>query len=233
LPQQSTSSATVYNVMGMLPGSDPELSQEAIIISAHLDHIGQSGSVGDTINNGADDNATGVTAVLSLADAYAAMPEAPKRTVIFITFWGEEKGLLGSRHYCANPVWPLEKTVANINIEMIGRPEPGANGKCWGTGWDKSDLGELMAVGAKDVGVLIFQHPTFSGDMLYRASDNAPFVDKGIVAHSFSAGSLHDDYHQPGDEWEKLELKHMTLVIKGLFTGSLPIANGDVTPKKR
>ena len=97
----------------------------------------------------------------------------------------------------------------------------------------KSDLSELMSVGAKKVGVLIFQHPTFSGDMLYRASDNAPFVDKGVIAHSFSAGSLHEDYHKPGDEWQKLELKHMTKVIQGLFAGSLPFANGEFTPKKR
>ncbi len=232
LPRQIGGKAKVHNVIGMVPGSDPELSKEAIIITAHLDHIGTTTGVGDTINNGADDNATGVTGVLSLADAYAALPTAPKRTVIFMTFWGEEKGLLGSRYYVNNPIWPLEKTVANVNLEMIGRPEAGASGKCWGTGWDKSDLGDLMSVGAKKVGVLIFQHPQFSGDMLYRSSDNAPFNDKKVIAHSFSAGSMHPDYHKPGDEWEKLEIKHMTLVIKGLFAGTLPIANGKVTPKK-
>ena len=232
LPKQTSGKATVRNVIGMIPGSDPKLAKEAIIFTAHLDHIGQQGSIGDTICNGADDDATGVTGVLSLADAFAAMPTAPKRTVIFMTLWGEEKGLLGSRYYCANPHWPLDKTVANINIEMIGWPEPGANGKCWSTGWEYSDLSELMSVGAKKVDVLIFQHPTFSGDMLYRASDNAPFVDKGVIAHSFSAGSLHEDYHKPSDEWQKLELKHMTKVIQGLFAGSLPIANGEVTPKK-
>ena len=233
LPRQIGGKAKVHNVIGMIPGSDPELSKEAIIITAHLDHIGTTTGVGDTINNGADDNATGVTGVLSLADAYAAMPTAPKRSVIFMTFWGEEKGLLGSRYYSNNPIWPLEKTVANINLEMIGRPEAGASGKCWGTGWDKSDLGDLMSVGAKQVGVLIFQHPQFSGDMLYRSSDNAPFNDKGVIAHSFSAGSIHPDYHKPGDEWEKLEIKHMTLVIQGLFAGTLSIANGEVTPKKQ
>ena len=96
--------------------------------------------------------------------------------MIFMTFWGEEKGLLGSRYYVSNPIWPLEKTVANVNIEMIGRPEAGASGKCWSTGWDESDMSELMSVGAKEVGVLIFQHPQFSGDMLYRSSDNYPFA---------------------------------------------------------
>ncbi len=232
LPQQTGGKAAVRNVIGVLPGSDPELKNEAIVISAHLDHVGQKSGTGDTVFNGADDNATGVTGVLTLADAYAAMQTPPKRTVIFITFWGEEKGLLGSRYYCNNPTWPLDKIVANINIEMIGRPEAGGNEKCWATGWNYSTLGELMGKGAESVGILIFEHPQFSGDMLYRASDNAPFVDKGVIGHSFSAGSLHGDYHQVTDEWEKLELRHMTRVIQGLFAGSLPIANGEVTPKK-
>lgn len=232
LGKQIFGKAEVKNVIGVLPGSDPELSKEAIIFTAHLDHIGEvSGSVGDTINNGADDDATGVTAVLSLADAYASLPTAPKRSVIFMTFWGEEKGLLGSRHYAKSPEWPLDKTIANINLEMLGRPEPGANEKAWVTGWDQSNLGEIMAKGAKRVGVEVFEHPKFS-DQLYRASDNFSFVEKGVIAHSFSAGSLHSDYHQVTDEWERLELKHMTRVIEGVFAGSLPIAQGEATPEK-
>ena len=232
LPRQMKSTSIVRNVIGMIPGSDPEFAKEAIVISAHLDHVGIKGNVGDVICNGADDNASGVTAVLSLADAFAAMPEGPKRTVIFMTFWGEEKGLLGSKYYVNNPIWPLKKTVANVNIEMIGRPEAGASGKCWSTGWDESNMSELMSVGAKDVGVLIFQHPQFSGDMLYRSSDNYPFAQKGVIAHSFSAGSLHEDYHMPGDESQKLDFRHMTKVIQGLFAGTLPMANGEVTPTK-
>lgn len=147
-----------------------------------------------------------------------------------MTFWGEEKGLLGSRHYASQPTWPLDKLVANINIEMVGRPKPGAAGKIWMTGWQQSDLGPMLAAAAKAIDVRIFEHPQHS-QPLYRASDNYSFVEKGVVAHSFSAGSLHDDYHQPGDEWGKLELRHMTRVIQGLFVGSMPLANGEVTPK--
>ena len=99
------------------------------------------------------------------------------------------------------------------------------------TGWHESNLGELMNQGSKSVDVLTFEHPKFSA-MLYRASDNYSFVEKGVIAHSFSAGSMHSDYHQVTDEWEKLELKHMTRVIQGLFAGSLPIANGEVTPQR-
>ena len=147
-----------------------------------------------------------------------------------MTFWGEEKGFLGSYHYVKNPTWPLEKTVCNVNIEMIGRPEAGANEKVWVTGWDRSDLGKLMNEGSEKAGVLIFSHPQFSGDMLFKSSDNFPFYEKGIVAHSFSAGSLHSDYHQVSDHVEKLEMKHMTRVIEGMFSGVLNLANG-ATPK--
>ena len=232
IPKRTVGQTEVRNVIGLLPGSDPELKDEAVLFTAHLDHVGTQDGLEDPVFNGADDNATGVTTVIELARAFGALKTAPKRTTIFMTVWGEEKGLLGSRHYASQPTWPLEKIVANINIEMVGRPEAGAAGKCWVTGWNESDLGPIMAEAAESVDVLIFEHPEFS-PMLYRSSDNYSFAEKGVVAHSFSAGSLHDDYHQPGDEWEKLELRHMTKVIQGLFVGSLPIANGEATPRPK
>lgn len=232
IPKNVAGKAEVRNVIGVLKGSDPESSQEAVIYSAHLDHIGKTSGEGDVVFNGADDDATGVTAVIALADAFGSLKTPPKRTVIFMTFWGEEKGLLGSRHYAKNPTWPLDKIVANVNLEMLGRPEGGAYHKCWMTGWQKSNLGELMRSEASKVGVEIFEHPRFSA-MLYGASDNASFVREGVIAHSFSAGSLHEDYHQLGDHWQKLELGHMTKVIQGIFVGSYPIANGALTPSSR
>jgi Zn-dependent M28 family amino/carboxypeptidase len=182
------------------------------------------------IYNGADDDASGVTAVLTLADAYAAMPTPPKRSLLFVAFWGEESGLLGSKAFVDRPTWPLESIVANVNIEMIGRPEDGARGKIWVTGWNESNLGPLMRESASRWGVEIFEHPKFSA-MLYRSSDNWSFAQRGVVAHSFSAGSLHADYHQVDDEWDRLEIPHMTRVIQGLFFGSLPLADGTLTPK--
>jgi Zn-dependent M28 family amino/carboxypeptidase len=200
-----------------------------VIVSAHLDHIGRASVGPDRINNGADDNASGVTGVLLMADAFAQLKQRPRRSILFMTFWGEEKGLLGSKYFVQHPLWPLDRIVANINLEMIGRPETGAESKAWMTGWEHSNLGLLMAVGAKRAEVEIFDHKKF-GKMLYRASDNFPFVQSGVIAHSFSAGSLHSDYHQPGDEWEKLDLPHMTRIIRGLVAATLPIANGDLTP---
>ncbi len=232
LPAEQKVAEPVANVIGVLRGKGTELANEAILVSAHLDHLGQrEGAEGDNIYNGADDNASGVTGVLMLADAFAALDTRPERTVIFVAYWGEERGLLGSRYMVQNPVWPLQQIKANINLEMIGRPEAGAREKIWMTGWEQSDLGELMAAGAKRAEVDVFEHPQFSS-MLYRASDNWPLVEAGLIAHSFSAGSLHKDYHQPGDEWEKLDLPHMTRVIRGLFAGSLPIADATVTPQK-
>jgi len=231
LPSAVAGVAVVRNTIGVLRGSDPELSQEAIVVTAHLDHLGiAENAIGDKIYNGADDDASGVTGVLTLADAFAALPVRPKRSIVFMTFWGEESGLLGSRQYADDPTWPLEKTVANVNIEMIGRPEAGAAGKIWMTGWTESDLGTLMADAAKLHGGTIFEHPKYSA-MLYGSSDNRSFVNKGVIGHSFSAGSLHGDYHQLSDEWEKLETAHMTQVIQYLFHGIMPMANGEVTPK--
>ncbi|MCP4783214.1 MAG: M28 family peptidase [Fuerstiella sp.] len=220
----------VRNVVGILRGSDPNLSQEAVLISAHLDHIGVRSHGDDRINNGADDNATGVTAVISLADAFASLKTKPRRSIVFVTFWGEEKGLLGSKHFAENPLWPLSKTVANINIEMVGRPEEDAREKAWMTGWKHSNLGLLMNSGAQRAGVEIFNR-TDVGEMLYARSDNYSFVRKGVVAHSFSAGSLHADYHQPSDEWERLDIPHMTKVIRGLFAGALFVAENSVAPE--
>ncbi len=232
LPKQIFTEMPTRNVIGVLTGSDPELAKEAILFTAHLDHLGTRPGVGDGVFNGADDDASGVTGVLTLADAFAALPERPKRSVIFMTFWGEESGLLGSRQFAADPTWPMEKITANVNIEMIGRPEPGASGKIWMTGWQESNLGVIMNEASAKFGVDIFDHPKYSA-MLYRASDNWSLVEKGVIAHSFSAGSLHADYHQPDDEWERLEIPHMTRVIQGLFVGAQPLTTGAVTPMKK
>jgi len=231
IPPNIKEGSPVHNVIGVLRGSDPNQTHKAVMVSAHLDHIGPAQRGDDKVNNGADDNASGVTAVLTMADAFAALKTRPERSLIFITFWGEEKGLLGSRYFAEHPLWKLDDLVCDVNLEMIGRPEENAEGKAWGTGWPHSNLGPLMAAGATRAGVTIFHHEQFS-EMLYARSDNASFLSKGVIAHSFSAGSLHSDYHQPSDEVAKLNIPHMTKVIQGLFAGILPIARGEVTPVK-
>ena len=229
VPANVRQAIPVHNVVGVLRGSDPEAAKQAVLISAHLDHIGPAGRGDDKVNNGADDNASGVTAVLTLADAIGALKDRPQRSVIFMTFWGEEKGLLGSKYFAEHPLWKLDDIVCNINLGMIGRPEENADGKAWGTGWPHSTLGPQMAAGAMRADVTIFHHEKFS-EMLYARSDNASFVAKGVIAHSFSAGSLHNDYHQPTDEVSKLNIPHMTKIIQGLLAGTLPITRGELTP---
>ncbi len=230
IPANVRTATPVHNVVGVLRGSDPEASGQAVLISAHLDHIGPARRGDDKVNNGADDNASGVTGVLLLADAFAALKVRPKRSLIFMTFWGEEKGLLGSKYFAEHPLWNLNDIVCDINLEMIGRPEEQAEGRAWGTGWSHSSLGPQMAAGAIRAGVSISHHEKFS-EMLYTRSDNASFVAKGIIAHSFSAGSLHGDYHQPTDEVAKINIPHMTKIIQGLLAGILPIAMGELTPR--
>lgn len=227
---QRHTTVPVRNVLGVLRGSDELLAEEAVMVTAHLDHIGVRSFGDDKIFNGADDNASGVTAVLALADALTSLQTPPQRSVIFGTFWGEEKGLLGSKAFAEQPLWPLGKIAANINLEMIGRPETDAREKIWMTGWKHSDLGSFMNAGAQRVGVEVFDR-TDVGEMLYNRSDNYSLARNGVVAHSFSAGSLHADYHQPSDEWQKLDLPHMTKVIQGLFGGVLHVANSSDRPQ--
>lgn len=226
------SKVKVRNVGAVLRGRDPEAAKKAVLFTGHLDHIGTSAPQnGDSVFNGADDDATGCTAVMLLARAYAALPQAPRHSTIFMTWWGEEKGLLGSKQFASDPAWPLEDILCNINIEMIGRPPAEGRAASWVTGWSKSDLGPLMALGAERADIRIYEHPQLSA-RLYGSSDNWSLAQKGVIAHSFSASSLHKDYHGLGDEWTKIDASNMARVIQGLFAGSLPIAEGLLTPGK-
>ncbi len=217
------------NVMALLP-ADPEspVKDEFVVVSAHYDHVGVGRAKdGDSVYNGADDNATGTTAVVLLAEALAG--QRLRRNVLFVCFAAEERGLRGSRAFCEAPPIPLDKVACNLNIEMIGRPEPGNERKCWFTGAGYSDFAAICegALGAEQVGVVEFR----MGNQLFGASDNASFVAKGVVAHSVSAGSLHLDYHQPGDEVEALDLPHMTKIIRGLYDVTRVLADRDGAPR--
>ena len=219
---------TQRNVMAKLPADSlSPHKDEYIVVSAHYDHVGVgAGQGGDNIYNGADDNATGTTAVVLLAEALAG--QRLQRNVLFVCFAAEERGLRGSRAFCDRPPVPLDKVIANLNIEMLGRPEAGKQKQCWFTGAGYSDFASVCeaALVSKGVGVVDFP----MGNQLFWASDNASFVRKGIVAHSVSAGSLHDDYHQPSDEVDKLDVAHMTAIIRGLCDVTKALADRDAPP---
>jgi hypothetical protein len=212
-----------HNVVGVMPGSDPAVRDEFILVDAHLDHLGIGRPVnGDSIYNGADDDASGVTAVLGIARLLAAGPP-PRRTIIFAAMTGEEMGLLGTRWYIAHPARPLDQTVGNLEIEMIGRPDSlaGGPGRAWLTGYERSTMGDSLA--AEGIPIVADPRPD---QHFFERSDNIAFARMGIPAHTLSSFNLHDDYHQPSDEVDKVDFDHMTAVIHAAADAVRILANG-------
>lgn len=212
------------NVVGVIRGADPALRGEAVVVGAHYDHIGIGQPVdGDSINNGADDDASGTVAVLEIARALKAGPP-PRRTVIFIAFTGEEMGLLGTRYYIENPVIPMDSTVAELQIEMIGRPDDlaGGSGKAWLTGYERSTMGDML----RDNGIPIVPDPRPDQNFFMR-SDNIAFARIGIPAHTLSSFNLHRDYHRPSDDVDKVDFDHMTAVIEAAARAVRHLADGE------
>lgn len=211
------------NVVGILPGADPALRNEAIVIAAHYDHVGVGRPVhGDSIYNGADDDASGVVALLEIARALADGP-APRRTLVFLAAAAEEVGMLGTVWYLDHPPVPLENTVGMLAIEMIGRPDElaGGPGRAWLTGYERSTMGDVL----RDNGIPIVPDPRPEQNFFLR-SDNAPFAFRGIPAHTLSSYGLHTDYHQPSDEVDKVDFEHMTAVIEAAIEAVRILADG-------
>jgi hypothetical protein len=221
--------AHTWNAVGKLTGSHPERFQEVILLSAHIDHVGTGGSQAkpsaDTIYNGADDNASGSIAVLELAEAIARGPR-PERTIVFAWFGSEEGGGTGSRYFADRPVVPLDRIVANLQFEMIGRPDANVPPHTlWLTGYERSDLGpELAKRGAK---LVQDPHPEQS---FFTRSDNIQFARRGVIAHTVSSFGLHKDYHQPSDEIGTIDLAHMTDAIRSMLEPIRWLANSSFTP---
>jgi hypothetical protein len=198
------------NVLGVIRGSDPALKSEYVLVDAHYDHLGIGRPVnGDSIYNGADDDASGVTAVLEIARQMMRGPR-PKRTVVFAAMMGEEVGLLGTNWYIAHPAIPLEKMAANLEIEMIGRPDSlaGGVGRAWLTGYERSNMGDELA--AAGIPIVPDKRPD---QRFFERSDNIAFARRGIPAHTLSSFNLHMDYHRPSDDITQVDFVHMAGVI--------------------
>jgi Zn-dependent M28 family amino/carboxypeptidase len=212
------------NVVGVVRGTDPRLREESVLIDAHYDHLGIGPPVkGDSIYNGADDDASGVVAVLAAARALAAGPP-PRRTVVFLATTGEELGLLGTQWYIGHPAMPLERTVANLEIEMIGRPDSLAGGrdKGWLTGFERSTMGEQLA--AAGIPVVADPRPEYH---FFERSDNIAFALRGIPAHTLSSYNLHADYHTPADELSRVDLAHVARLAGAAARAARILADGD------
>ncbi|MGY0038889.1 M28 family peptidase [Pedobacter sp. NJ-S-72] len=240
------------NVLGFLEGSDPVLKKEILVITGHYDHIGLTVSGTDKVNNGADDDGSGTTGVLLIADAFMKAKQAgkgPKRSILFMTVVGEEKGLLGSEWYSEHPVLPLENTITNLNIDMIGRVDKEHEDKqdyiyIIGSDMLSSDL-NAAGINANDQYIKMnldmkYNNRTDPNQFYYR-SDHYNFAKHGIPVIFYFNG-VHDDYHQPGDEVSKINFDLLSRRAQLVYFTAWDLANRphrpvvdkneDGTPKK-
>ena len=218
------------NTIGWIEGSDPELKNEYIVFTAHMDHVGVGSPVdGDSIYNGADDDASGTVTIVELAQAFASLPEAPRRSLVFMTVSGEEKGLLGSGWYAEHPTFPMEQTVANLNLDMIGRNWPDT---IVAIGKEESSLGPLVEKVAAE-------HPELDMAVIddiwpeegfYSRSDHYNFARLGVPILFFFNGT-HDDYHRPSDHPDRIGYDKMSRIGKLLFFLGYEVATEDDRPR--
>jgi hypothetical protein len=225
--QVDTKPAYTWDAIGQLKGSDPKQAAEVILLTAHLDHLGVRGTGPDTIFNGADDDASGSTAVLELCEALAKGPR-PKRTVIFAWFGSEESGGAGAADFLAHPPVPLQQIVANLEFEMIANRDPMvAAHTLWLTGYECSTLGpDLAKQGARIVGD---PHPDQG---FFSRSDNIQLARMGIIAQTVSSfdSVKSATYHKASDEISTVDFPHMTDSIRSMLDPVLWLANSVYKP---
>lgn len=225
--QCATQPGYTWNAAARITGSDPVQKDEVILLGAHLDHLGaRPGAPGaDAIFNGADDDASGVTAVMELAEALSKAPRT-KRTIVFGFFGSEESGGAGANYFVVKPVIPLDKIKAMLQFEMLGRPDPliPAN-TLWLTGYERSNLGIELA--RHDAGLVQDPHPDQS---FFTRSDNIRFAYEGVISHTVSSFNLHKDYHQASDEVKTIDFPYMTKAITSMYQPILWLANSTFVP---
>ncbi len=226
---QSKEIITMANIVGVLPGrSKPD---ETVIFSAHYDHIGiQKPVAGDSIANGADDDASGTTAVISLAKYFSKI-KTNERSLIFVAFTAEEIGGFGSKYF-SQQLDP-EKIIAMFNIEMIGKPSKWGQNAAFITGFERSNFGEILQKNLKGTEFQIHPDPYPEQNLFYR-SDNATLARLGVPAHSISTDQIPTDpyYHTVDDEVSTLDMANITAVIRGIALSSKTIVEGEDTPSR-
>lgn len=218
--------AKVKNVAGLLRGSDPVLKDTYVLLTAHYDHLG----VGF---DGANDDGSGTVSVMEIASAIATMNPRPKRSILFMTFFGEEHGLLGSRYYGRHPLEPVSKTIADLNLEQVGRTDatngPQVNDASI-TGFDFSDLPKIIAQAGKETGIRVYKDPEAS-DPYFARSDNQAMADLGVPAHTLCVAFDYPDYHGQGDHWEKVDFVNMAKVDRTVAAALIHVASDAAAPK--
>lgn len=231
----------VPNVVGMIEGSDPRLKGEYVGIGAHLDHLGVNSQ--GVVYPGADDDGSGSTAVTLVARAMAANPLKPKRSVVFMTFFGEEMGLLGSKHFVDNPPVPLDKMVAEFQMDMVGRDSDGVqNGDRNRVDKKEENFDTIRLVGSKrissELDATIQEMNRYVGfrfkydaEDVYTRSDHYNFAAKGIPI-AFLFDGFHPDYHQPTDTVDKINWTKLTNAAKLYYLSVMKVANAPLPPKR-
>jgi Zn-dependent M28 family amino/carboxypeptidase len=223
-------SSSLANVVGVLPGKSKK--DEYVIFSAHYDHlgVGKPDATGDSIYNGANDDAAGTTAVIMLADYFSKLNNN-ERTLIFVTFTAEEIGGFGSQYF-SKQIDP-EKAVAMFNIEMIGTDSKWGNNSAYITGYERSDFGKILQsnlAGSK----FHFEPDPYPKQNLFYRSDNATLAALGVPAHTISTSKMDNEpnYHKPSDEISTLDMKNMAEIIKAIAISSQTIISGKDTPSR-
>lgn len=225
----TVSPVKLRNVIGVLRGSDPTLKNTYVMLSAHYDHLGiRDGE----IFNGANDDGSGTVSVIEVASAMAAQKERPRRSIVFVALFGEELGLLGSRYYAKNPVFPLKDTVMNLNLEQLGRTDDSEGPQISSatmTGYDYSTVGTTLQRAGERTGIKFWKHPTNS-DRYFARSDNQALADAGVPAHTLCVAFGFPDYHGKDDTWDKIDYDNMARVNRMIAVALQDIANDPVKP---
>ena len=222
------------NVIGLLRGSDAVLKDSYIMVTAHYDHLGmRKDGEGDRIYNGANDDGSGTVSVIELASALATLKQRPQRSIVFLAFFGEEKGGYGSRYYVRHPIFPIAKTIADINLEQIGRTDSSEGPQIANatfTGFDYSGLPSIFRKAGAQTGIKVYQHDKNS-DPYFARSDNLSFAEAGVPAHTLAVAFVYPDYHEVGDEWEKIDYENMAHVDRMVALGLVMLADEAEPPK--
>jgi len=221
------------NIIGYVEGTDPVLKDEYILFGAHHDHLGVRGEEDDNIYNGADDNAAGTTAVIALAQYFAAAGNN-KRSLIFATFTAEERGLVGSRHLAANLPIEGDQLVCMINFEMIGKPASDGSWKLMYLGPEKSTLDEIFIEALDADSPVTLVGPEEHQVRYFNGSDNVAFHAEGFITTTLASPNSTDDeyYHRPNDHYEFLNIDYMSDVIRAVVDFTEPLVSGKATPEK-
>jgi len=230
LPAPTATPVKVRNVIGLLRGSDPVLRDQYILITAHYDHLGLQGT--DGVFHGANDDGSGTVSVMEIGKALAGLPTHPKRSIVFMTFFGEEEGSFGSLYYARHPVFPLDKTVANLNLEQLGRTDSSAGSEVSNaslTGFEFTNVARTLQQAGELTGVKVYETP--NGDEFFDRSDNETFAEYGIPAHTIVVAFEYPDYHAIGDVWQKIDYDNMAKVDRMIALGTLMLADSPDAPK--